>query len=155
MTASSPCILIVEDDDFKRGEIARVISDLVHGYISVTASSVQAAVAALRSREFDCVVLDISLPSHDPRKGESSPTSMPSGGLEVLMELAFLKRTDPVLVVTQYPEVEIDGSFVPLARLSRRVSEVLQVKLSGVILFDKDSDEWRGRLRTAVEECID
>ncbi len=68
---------------------------------------------------------------------------MPSGGLEVLLELSYLGRIDRVIIITQYPEVEIEGKLVPLAKVSKEIKTIIDVNLLGVIQFDKYTTNWK------------
>ncbi len=68
---------------------------------------------------------------------------MPSGGVEVLLELNRLGRNDAVLIVTQYPEVEIWGELVRLPEVISRLSEEVSVNLIGIIHFDQSNTNWR------------
>ena len=143
-------VLIIEDDDFKRGEIESILNSVNVRSRTSSATSVQSAIAAVESSAFDCILLDIALPSHNLRRGEGAPASMPSGGIEVLMELSYLERRDPVVIVTQYPEVEIDGEFITLSRLERRLTQMMNANVKGVILFERHSDGWRDRLKIVL-----
>ncbi|NUL18069.1 response regulator [Agrobacterium tumefaciens] len=145
-----PRILIVEDDPFKHRELATVINDQLGDADVVTASSVREAIAALGDEPFHCILLDIALPSHGLQKGQGAPTSLPSGGLEILMELNYSGRRDPVVIVTQYPEVEIEGRLYPLSRVRKKITELMQVHLVGIIQFDRLSGAWRVELASIV-----
>jgi CheY-like chemotaxis protein len=139
-------ILLVEDDAFKRERIYECIRRLKDQPIVRAVTSVQAAVAALNSEEFDIVLLDMALPSHDSRRGGGAVSSMLSGGMEVIMELSFLKRKDRVIVITQYPEVEIEGELVPIARVKQVLERTCSVSLSGIIYYEHEERDWEATL---------
>ncbi|KSV83801.1 hypothetical protein N183_38050 [Sinorhizobium sp. Sb3] len=145
-------ILIVEDDPFKYRELASAVTEQTPDVEVMTASSVREAVASLGDDPFDCVLLDIALPSHDLQKGQGAPTSLPSGGLEILMELNYAGRKDPIVIVTQYPEVEIEGRLYPLSRVRKKITDLMQVNLVGVIQFDRLSGAWRGQLASIMRK---
>jgi len=146
--------LIVEDDEFKLGEISKILSDDFPKSTIVQVGSVQQAIAALENEAFDLVVLDIALPSHEIAKGGGTPTSMPSGGIEVLMELAFYNREDLVVIMTQYPEVELDRILVPLSKLGEKVRSMVSINLLDVVLFDKVERDWIPKLRKIMGAAL-
>jgi CheY-like chemotaxis protein len=77
-------LLVIEDALIHRTIISR-IGDRV-GFMTRTASSVEAAEALLRTQEFDCITLDLALGEHV--------------GVEVLRLLADLKSKTPIIVIS-------------------------------------------------------
>ena len=146
----SNTILLVEDDQFKQELVEVVLKRVCPGRELRVARSVQQAVNLLRSGTYDVVILDIALPSHDSRTGGAQPISQPSGGIEVLLELSYEGRTEKVVIVTQYPEIEFDGRFYPLAKAQRALSAVLDVNIADVILFSPNDTSWRDQLVRAL-----
>lgn len=151
---NSYSFLIVEDDEFKFGEVSGVLSDEFPNCIVDQVGSVQQAIFMLEKKTFDLIILDIALPSHDVEKGGGTPTSMPSGGIEILMELAFNNRDEPVVVMTQYPEVEIDGKLLPLPKLGDKIRGMVSVNLLDVVLFDKVERNWIQKLRRVMGNAL-
>ena len=141
-------ILLIEDDSFK---LKRVLACLGKRSDSVTiATSVQAAVVEVNSRSFDVILVDMALPSHDLRPGGGPGTSLLSGGIEVIMELAYLGRSDPVVIITQYPEIEVEGELLPVAKVQPALQKLFDVRIKAVILYKHLSDEWEIALLEAV-----
>jgi two-component system, chemotaxis family, chemotaxis protein CheY len=77
-------LLVVEDALIHRTIISK-IGDKV-GFLTRSASSVEAAEALLRTHEFDAITLDLALGEHV--------------GLEVLRLLAELKSRSPIIVIS-------------------------------------------------------
>lgn len=77
-------LLVIEDALIHRTIIAK-IGDKV-GFVTRSASSVEAAEALLRTHEFDAITLDLTLGEHV--------------GLEVLRLLAELKSRSPIIVIS-------------------------------------------------------
>jgi DNA-binding response OmpR family regulator len=143
-------IILIEDDNFKENMIKKSIFDLSNENVVSVARSVAGAVKLLTDQSFDLVILDVSLPSHD--KSKSAPSlQMPSGGLEVLYELAFEDRKEPVIIVTQYPEIELeDKKSVPIHKARDLLVEATGVDIRRVIYFDRSDDAWRRELLEAI-----
>ena len=143
---SQSSLLIVEDDAFKIERIQACLAKASQPPRVCLANSVQASVAAIANGAFDAILLDMSLPSHDVRPGGAPASSLLSGGLEVIMELAFLKRPEKVVVITQYPEVEIDGVLVPVLRADHAIREMCDISLLGVIQYKHEEQAWEALL---------
>jgi CheY-like chemotaxis protein len=143
-------ILFVEDDAFKRERIYECIRQLNGPTTITTAMSVQTAVAALSAHEFDIVLLDMALPSHESRRGGGAVSSMLSGGMEVIMELSFLERKERVIIITQYPEIEVEGELVPIARVEQVLKRTFNVNLSGVVHYEHEEKGWEAALIRAI-----
>lgn len=150
MSDDSGCILLIEDDQFKQELVETAIRIARPAGKIMVGRSVQQAVQLLRSRSYDLIVLDIALPSHESRAGGAQPISQPSGGLEVLFELSFDLRTDPVIIVTQYPEIEFDGNLYPLTKVKNAFEKSMCVNIVDVIYFSAQAEEWRERLKKAL-----
>lgn len=105
-------ILVVEDDQFKYSKIASILAERYPDATLNHVDNVSGSVLYLRDHTPDLIILDMALPSHPAIAGKGSPLSMPAGGIEVILELKYLKKTAiPVAVLTQYPDVEIENEF--------------------------------------------
>lgn len=146
-------VLLIEDDHFKQELVEQALRELRPGVDLTVGRSVQQAVRLLAADQYDMIVLDISLPSHESRPGGSQPISQPSGGVEVLLELSYEGRSDRVLIVTQYPDIEYNGRLYPLNRFSQAVSASVSVSIVDVIYFNAQDNAWRDRFRKAFNEA--
>jgi len=144
-------ILLIEDDGFKEEAVVGLLLGHIPFDEITCERSVQTAVVKLCEGPFDLIILDIALPSHDRTRGVGNPTSMPSGGIEVLLELNRLRRRDPILILTQYPEVEIWGELIKLPNVIARLNDEIEVNIVGLVYFDPTNPEWRERILTSIE----
>ena len=62
------------------------------------------------------------------------------------MELAFLHRTENVVVITQYPEIEIEGELIPVEKAETVLKAMYPVNFAGVIHYKHDEKEWEEAL---------
>lgn len=147
-------ILLIEDDGFKEEAVATLLSSLVPAEKIVCERSVQTAVVRIADGPYQLIILDVALPSHDRTRGVGAPTSMPSGGIEILLELDQLKRRDPILILTQYPEVEIGGELVKLQNVIPRLRQEIDVNMIGLVHFDRTNSEWCKSILSIVEGVI-
>lgn len=142
-----PAVLLVEDDAFKQKELEAVLMELMPLAKISIGRSVKQALALLGERIYDLIVLDMALPSHEVRPTAAQPMSQPSGGVELLLELSYEDRSDPVIIVTQYPEIEFDGRFYALPQFARAFGKKASANLRGAVYFNVLDDGWRAELR--------
>lgn len=143
-------ILLIEDDQFKQEEIELAIAATGKAARTQLARSVRQAVFQLRGSAFDRIILDMALPSHESRLGGAQPVSQPTGGIEILLELAYEGRSDPVVIVTQYPEIEFEGRLYPLTKARRVLADAIGAPILDVIYFEPQEPSWRTRLEKAL-----
>jgi CheY-like chemotaxis protein len=149
---SRPSVLLIEDDKFKADHIEACAESALNGALITNARSVQAAVQAVSEQVYDVVLLDMALPSHDLKPGGGPAASLLSGGVEILMELSYHRRTDRVIVITQYPEIEIEGDLVPIDEAGARIAASYHVNVAGVIFYEHESPAWEKELTRLLEE---
>lgn len=142
-------ILLIEDDHFKQELVEGAIRAARAEAVVSVGRSVQQAVRLIRSEPYDMIVLDIALPSHESRPGGAQPISQPSGGIEVLLELSYEGRLDPVIIVTQYPEIEFDGRLHPLQKAKQALAASISANIVDVIYFSARDTGWRARFQKA------
>ena len=143
-------VLLVEDDPSKEDRLTQAILE-VHPSASLQiARSVQQAVVNVDKGPFDLIVLDIALPSHQSQVGGAQPLQQPSGGVEVLLELSFGQRSDRVVIVTQYPDIEFGGKFYPLSKFPRMASNDLSINLKAVVKYHPSGESWKTTFKREI-----
>lgn len=143
-------VLLVEDDEYKQTKVEAALRSLFSDLELVVAKTVRDAVTCMQGDGYDHIVLDIALPSHGQVPGGGAGLPMPAGGIEILLEISYQSRRDPVTILTQYPEIEYDGKLVDLARARRFLNRNIQATIIDVIHFEMDNEHWRDQLRKAV-----
>lgn len=144
-------VLVVEDDDFKFEDIAGLLRDLPFRVVAERASSVQAGYEAIQGVQFDYIILDMALPSHNLVAGTGNPYPEPVGGLEILLELADQSRSDRVIVLTQYPSIEFNREYIPLDKFPSIAAQHGITSIKACILFGLDG-AWKELISKEVVE---
>jgi CheY-like chemotaxis protein len=136
-------ILIVEDDKHKSSDIIEfIISQGIDKSSIYLTESIADTVTYLASTTPDKIVLDMSLPSHTA--GSSIP--LPNGGIEVLLELRYKGIIDlPVLILTQYPQIEINKQFYALNQSAKKIMSAFSMKNILVSDFDNEVIDQEGK----------
>jgi CheY-like chemotaxis protein len=142
-------ILIVEDDKFKQDAILDLLNSCSISIEISTGASLRSAMTALEAIIFDFVILDMAIPSHTSDAGAIDTYSQPVGGLDVLLYLSSNKRSEEVIILTQYPTVEYDRKHVPLSDLKGILQSDDVTNIKDVVLFREDCP-WRESIKKAL-----
>ena len=132
-------ILIVEDDSYKRDDI---ISASFSKDIVSSVESVKDAVIAVERGPFDLVILDMALPTFSKKPKSGGGTTQASGGVEVLRALKHAGVKYKTIIVSQYPDLEIDRKYVSLTRAPSVLESKYKIPILGAIQYDYDSRDW-------------
>jgi CheY-like chemotaxis protein len=144
-------ILIVEDDSYKRDSVESLLRELLEPPIDVeSCTAISTASLALAGGCFDIVIVDMSIPSHPPAVGEGSPFSFPSGGLDVLFEIDELGHKSKCIVLTQYPEIEMDGVLVPVDAAAEQIQLRFGIRVEACIQYFQESSSWKQQIATCL-----
>jgi CheY-like chemotaxis protein len=144
-------VLLVEDDEFKAADIEKVLSEALPVADVQRAMSVTSALRAMTGNRYALVVLDMSLPTFELSGPGGGGSPQGQGGLEVLRLARRLENSSPFVIVTQYPDIDLDGQNIPLPSASRALRR-FGVDVKKCILYEFDGDAWRTELRQYLLE---
>lgn len=139
-------ILVIEDDNFKSHSITSYFMERDSSNQLSYAESLVDAIDIINEKVFDLIIVDMSIPSHPTERGGGSPTSLLSGGIEILLKLSFKKRKDPCVVLTQYPDIKISGEFYDLEDASLILNERFNCNVIACLEYKEDSVVWQNNL---------
>jgi CheY-like chemotaxis protein len=135
-------ILLIEDDEHKRVSIELALAECGNGAQINLADSLYTAIEALDGAPYDLIVLDMAIPSHPPMPGQGSPVSFLTGGLDVLLELDSRGRSDPCVIVTQFPEIEISQVFYSVSNAVPAIKDLLGYEVLDCIAYSGEDGVW-------------
>jgi CheY-like chemotaxis protein len=148
-------ILLIEDDEFKATDVAKVLADTLPEANVERATSVTSALRAINGERYSLVILDMSLPTFELSGPGGGGSPQGQGGLEVLRLARRLSNISPFLILTQYPDIEIDGRDVPLAAASKALRGQFRIDVKMCLLYEFDGDAWREPLRDCLNSIAD
>lgn len=148
--AMSKKILVVEDDDFKLVQLEEELRDF--GLVTRVQSVRDAVVSVLRN-EYELVILDMALPTFTRSLLSPGGTAQAQGGMEVVRALRSRKSQTPVIIVSQYPDLEIDGEFFSLLMAPVVLTQRYGLAVVGSILFDFQNRGWVEKFREMVRSA--
>ncbi|MFW9710790.1 response regulator [Vibrio parahaemolyticus] len=145
-------ILIIEDDSFKADSLFQFLVGYYSDPEIKVAGSLAEAINIVNSDVFDLILVDMALPSHPSVIGGGAPTSLLTGGIDVLLELNYLERNDPCIVVTQYPDIDISGKFYDLAQAKVEFKSQLGCDVMACIEYKEGESSWQEHLKTILDD---
>lgn len=139
-----PRCLIVEDDQFKMEGIRSHLTDLFKGKIEmVGCQALASATELLASQSFDLAIIDMSIHSHEPEAGAGSPFPLSSGGLDVLFEITHTRSDTPCIILTQYPDIEIESVPIPVDLAKKEILEKFDIEVAGCVRYLENDNQWK------------
>lgn len=145
-------ILLVEDDDHKVSDLKREIEGFWSGASLDITRSVRESCMAVRGKRYDLIFLDLSLPTFDQEKRKSGGAGQPQGGIEVLRMLKRIQHDDPVIIVSQYYEVEFEKKHYSLIDCVNIIVKRYGCNLVGTVLYAFESNDWKAKIRKLMGE---
>lgn len=143
-------VLIVEDDNFKAESLKNFLLRINNQTNVKIVGSLVEAVQAVNDNVYDLVLVDMAIPSHPPVVGGGAPISLLTGGIEVLLELSYLDRNDPCIVVTQYPDIEISGRYYDLKQAVSEFKNQLGCDVKACIEYQEGNLSWEAELKRVL-----
>lgn len=147
-------LLIVEDEAPKLRNVRELAEELGLFSSVEEARSVGGALQLLRVKQFDLILLDMSLPTFDIGNGESGGRPQGFGGQEVLRYMGRYRLATPVVVVTAFEAFAEQGKAIDLKALERSLSADHPANFRGVILYNTMFSTWRDGLRELVRQTL-
>lgn len=145
--------LIVEDDQFKMKGIRAHLKDVFGERIkTIECQALSSAASLLTSSKFDLAILDMSIHSHEPEAGAGSPFPLSSGGLDVLFEIVHSGNNTSCIILTQYPDIEIEGSPIPVEVAQQEIFEKFGINVAGCVRYIEDDERWKAKVTSILEQ---
>ena len=136
--------LIVEDDPFKMEGIKSYLSSIFGDRLEVFGCQALASATALLAMQvFGLAIIDMSIHSHEPEAGAGSPFPLSSGGLDVLFEIVYSGNDTPCIILTQYPDIEIESLPIPVALAKQEIREKFDIEVAGCVRYLENDNQWK------------
>lgn len=145
-------VLLVEDEDPKRQHLLNFFSEVFISLEIELTASVRGAIDRLRIGTVDLVLLDMSLPTFDIAAKERGGRPQGSGGIEVIRFLDMMDLSIPIIVVTAYPAIQIDGRQQTLEEVRALLQREHPRLYRGLVYFNSVYGGWRQELETAMRD---
>jgi CheY-like chemotaxis protein len=145
--------LVVEDDPFKIEGVRAYLRDVFGERIQIKeCQSLSNATSLLDSFEFDLAIIDMSIHSHEPVAGAGSPFPLSSGGLDVLFEIVHSDSSAHCIILTQYPDIEMEEVPIPVEMAQQAILEKFEIKVAGCVRYMQSDDRWKAEITAILEK---
>ena len=139
--------LIVEDDQFKMEGILSHLNYILPNKIETyECQSLASATALLSSHEFHLAIIDMSIHSHEPEAGAGSPFPLSSGGLDVLFEVDYTQTNTQCIILTQYPDIDIESIPVPVEFAKKEILDKFNNEVAGCVRYVENDNHWKNEI---------
>lgn len=143
-------ILYIEDEISKANNVIKVITDDFSDVTITSCRSYNSGVNELRIKEFDIILLDMSLPIYDTDKVESYNNEFETfGGIDILEEVNRLGIDSKVIIITAFDVLSDKDTQISLEQLDLNMKEEFPDEYICSIHYNSSSLEWS---RSLLEE---
>lgn len=146
--------LIVEDDFPKRTSIVELVREKFPDIDLDVAVSVNSAIRFIDSREYDFMILDMSLPNFDGDKDATGGRPVNYGGEDLLDYIDNLEKTTKVIFISQYAKFKEAEDETGIVELAKTMSQTYPEYYVTMIHYNTAFDNWRKELQKSIEEVI-
>lgn len=140
-------VLIIEDDINK----LKAISDFLSTYDGIQHSSktsYHSGVQALLSESYDCLLLDMSMPTYDVTVREPGGRLLALAGRDILFQLRRRNISLRTIVITQYEE--FGGKS--LSELDKEFQAEFPQQYTGFVYYNTTQDMWKEKLAVLLKQ---
>lgn len=143
-------ILFVEDEEVKAKEVLVALDE---GYNVDFRKSLNGGLAAIQEKQYDLVLLDMSLPLYDYDSEDEDENDFENfAGIDILEELIRKSRNDKVVVITAFDILGEGENEITALQLDTNLKEEYREIYLGLIYYDSSSLEWRRNLQNILEK---
>lgn len=144
-------LLLVEDDENKRGAIRAFLECTFPRCEVVDARSYQSGIRFLLAGRWDLVVLDMTLPTFDIGPGEDGGRPQPFGGREILRQIHRRRSDACAVVVTQFDRFGEGAETKTLAQLDEELKQRYAASYLGAVFYDVTAEGWKEKLAEIID----
>lgn len=140
-------VLIIEDTAAKMEVVEECVKDFYEEWEFTEAMSYSDGIQKIYQKEWDLILMDMSLPTYNISHTESGGTKKPIAGKELMARMLSRKIFIPVIIITQF---DIFGDNQSLESLNKEFEENYTKIWKGTISYDKPG--WQEQLIKQLEK---
>jgi len=146
-------LLIVEDNHIKLEGLRNFINSTFNDFEIFECTSYNSASKeiALNYKQYNLILLDVSMQIYDISSDESGGDSEPLAGKNILNQMFLRDIPTKVIVVTMY-ENFVDGTKIK--ELDKEFKEKYSENYFGYIFFSHNSIEWQKDLKDLITKTL-
>ncbi len=150
-------VILIEDEKHKSDDLKnRICKAGVSEANLQVCTGVKQAVLAVANFDVGLIILDMALPtfSGPARDDGGGGVAQAGGGIEVLRALKSMGKSVKIIIVTQYPDILIDGRRIKLGNVNKVLTNKYGQSVLGAILYSYDTAGWAQRFETLIRRSI-
>lgn len=145
-------VLLVEDEGPKRQHIQQFCEEVFPELTVDWTGSVRGATDFLTKTTPDLILLDMSLPTFQIGAKEKGGRPQGTGGIEVIRFIDMMDLRIPIVVVTAYPAISIEGRQHTLEEIDLILKTDHQLNYCGLVYFNSVYSTWRSDLEALLKK---
>jgi len=139
-------VLLIEDDKNKIAQIVQVLSSSVGPPDLECAYPYRSGLKAILERDYDAIILDMSLPTYDVTETEAGFQFRPFAGREILSEMKRKRRVSKTVVLTQFETFGAGSDTTTLKELTQELQQEFAGIFIGTIYYNASETNWKTEL---------
>ncbi|MCZ2083275.1 MAG: response regulator [Flavobacteriales bacterium] len=147
-------VLLVEDDEDKRNQIIHYLNGNFICELEEV-RSYHSALNAVRTQDFDLILLDMTIPTFDITSMEPGGRSQPFGGELILSEMDRKSIDSKVVIITQFDLFGEGDEEIGLSDLNRRLINQFSDIYIGAIQYSISYNSWQELLRDKIKNIVE
>ncbi len=145
-------ILIVEDDENKRNQLIKFIEEKYNSIEVDIAKSFHSGLESVLSKQYDLILLDITMPTYDISHDEDGGRPQQYAGRDLLRQMKRRKLTATVIVVTQYDVFGDESDSLSLSQLDKQLNEDYPDIYHGTVYYNAAIGDWKNILEETINQ---
>ena len=143
-------ILLVEDDDIKASSIEKFIGSKIEK-INRKKSWQTGLVEIIKNREYDLILLDMSMPRYDYDGSDNSYEFEPFAGWEIMKEMKRRKIIVDTIIITSFGTFGKDDNRIDVNVLNDRLENEVSNFYKGIIKYNSSIVTWKEELEKILK----
>lgn len=149
-------ILFIEDEERKEKQVKEFIQSLNKNHIIFIEHSLMSGIKRIQNKEFDLVLLDMSLPLYDTESSLNEDNEFePFAGLEIIEEMKRINYKVKTVIITAFDLIEDDIRTLTLEQINSKLKEDYPEIHMESIFYNSSSLEWKKNLKEIIEKLGD
>ncbi|MGR5126656.1 hypothetical protein [Photobacterium swingsii] len=144
-------VLIADDDKEKTEELVRVLKSKLEIGVLDFSISYNSTAKKLKNSEYDLVLLDMSMPTFNPKSNKNKPTLKALAGKDIMVKLKYRAIKVPVIVVTQFDIFGRHSDAIGIEHLISDLRNNFPDNFVGCIYYNTQSNLWEKELIDMID----
>ncbi|MFB5763937.1 hypothetical protein [Paenibacillus medicaginis] len=144
-------ILIIEDDENKIKQVTEYLSySLQFKHSIIIRKSYQSGIKEIMKKEYNFIILDMSLPTFDIIPGGNGGRFRSYAGVDILDEIKRNRLTSKSVVLTQFDVFGEGENKTTLTELINILEESYPDNYLGTVYYNASQSNWKEELRRFI-----